>query len=299
MKPLESSAELGPVAKKVVRAIAAAQKARVVDLRAFREGTARAAELQTTVASRDDLADYHPAHAAYICVQNQVSVLSEQLTALPETRKFAQRIAAAEDEYQPSGPPMSPLTTSYFTCWAFFDASVGLRRETLGTCILALGRTIGMDAAFLALVRKMQRSRMGVYAYEGVDDSLDEIVVLRDLVTGTRMRCVSPSGWTGTPGELWLARVLPPPVATSDVSVVFTTPYVLHGTTEADWIAYFARTFGSANGDAAKTDAALKFGIDWSEYIFAGYEGHTSQAVFLTGLPDVPSSLPHYSPRGR
>ncbi len=298
MKHLRSSTELGPIAKKVVRAIAAAQKARVVDLRAFREGTARAGELQKTVASREELAELHPAHAAYVHVQNQVSILSEQLTALPETRKLADRIAAAEDEYGPSAPPMSPLTTSYFTSWAFFDASAGLRRETLGTCVLALGRTLGMDPTFLALVQKMQRSRMGVYAFEGADEH-GEKVLLRDVVTGARMPCISPSGWAGTRGELWLARVLPPPVETFDLSVVFTTPYVLRGATEDEWRPYFARTLGSANGDASKTDSVLKFGIDWSEYIFAGYLGHTAQAIFLTGLPDVPSSLPHYSPRGK
>lgn len=34
----------------------------------------------------------------------------------------------AEEHYLPSGPPMSPLTPSFFTCWAFFDACVaGLR----------------------------------------------------------------------------------------------------------------------------------------------------------------------------
>jgi hypothetical protein len=54
-----------------------------------------------------------------------------------------------------------------------------------------------------------------------------------------------------------------------------------------------------AKGDANKTVAVLKYGVDWSEYIFAGYAGHVTEAIFLEGLPDVPASLPHYSPRTR
>ena len=122
---------------------------------------------------------------------------------------------------------------------------------------------------------------------------------LRDLVSGARVPCIVPSGWRGARGEVWLARVLPPPVGAVEVSAVFTTPYVLRGAREQDWAAYLDRTLGAARGDASKTTAALKYSIDWSEYIFAGYAGHVTEAIFLEGLPDVPTSLPHYSPRTR
>ena len=92
-------------------------------------GRTNAEELQKTVATREELADHHPAHAIYIYAQNQVSVMSEQLTALKEMDRFVKLIAKAEDEYMPSGPPMSPLTPSFFTCWAFFDACVGLPKR--------------------------------------------------------------------------------------------------------------------------------------------------------------------------
>ena len=287
----------GPIATRIVRALRTAKGARVVDLRAFREGTARAAELQKSVTKREDLAGFHPAHALYVYVQNQVSVLAEQLTALPMTAKLADRIEAAQDDYMPGGPPMSPLTTSYFTCWASFDAAVGQHRETLGTCVLAVGKSLGMDPSFLALVQGMQDSCMRVYVHEGCN--ADGTTDLRDLVSGARVPCIAPSGWRGARGEVWLARVLPPPVGAVEVSVVFTTPYVLRGAREQDWAAYLDRALGAAKGDASKTTAALKYSIDWSEYIFAGYAGHVTEAIFLEGLPDVPTSLPHYSPRTR
>lgn len=233
----------------------------------------------------------------YVSVLNQVSVLAEQLTALRETAKLADCIEAAQDEYMPSGPPMSPLTMSYFTCWAFFDAAVGPRRETLGTCIVALGESLGMSPSFLALVQVMQDSCMSVYVHEGSRG--DGTISLRDLVSGACVPCIVPSGWRGARGELWLARMLPPPLGAAEVSVVFTTPYVLRGASERDWVAYLDRALGAAKGDADETVAVLKYGIDWSEYIFAGYAGHVTEAISLEGLPDVPASLPHYSPRTR
>ena len=45
-----------------------------------------AEELQKTVVSQKELAGFHPAHAAYVYTQNQVSVMSEQLTALRKWR---------------------------------------------------------------------------------------------------------------------------------------------------------------------------------------------------------------------
>ena len=113
-----------------------------------------AEELQKTVVSQKELAGFHPAHAAYVYAQNQVSVMSEQLTALKEMAPFADIISKAEDLYVPSAPPMSPLTTSYFTCWAFFDACAGPANETIGTTILEVGaslrhapRAVAPDAA--------------------------------------------------------------------------------------------------------------------------------------------------------
>ena len=96
-------AKPGPIATRLLREVRKVKGARVVDLRAFREGTTNAAEFHKSVATRDDLTDFHPAHALYVSVQNQVSVLAEQLTALPATAKLADRIETAQDEYMPAG----------------------------------------------------------------------------------------------------------------------------------------------------------------------------------------------------
>jgi hypothetical protein len=71
----------------------------------------------------------------YVAVQNQVSVMGEQLIVLPELARLSKILADAEDIYLPSGPPMSPLTSSHFFFWSTFDAAVGTHKETLGTCL--------------------------------------------------------------------------------------------------------------------------------------------------------------------
>jgi hypothetical protein len=109
-----------PIAKKIVAKMKLHWQRKVVNIKNVIAGHAMAEELQKTVVSQKELEGFHPAHAAYVYAQNQVSVMSEQLTALKEMSPFVDIISRAEDLYVPSAPPMSPLTTSYFTCWAFF-----------------------------------------------------------------------------------------------------------------------------------------------------------------------------------
>lgn len=146
---------------------------------------AKGADLQRTIATTDHLAGSHPVHAAYAYAQKQVSVMSEQITQLRALAPLAKILGPAEDTYMPSGPPMSPLTVSYFTCWAFFDACGGPAKETIGTILLELGAEFGMHPELLRLVGLMQKSRMGMFHHEGTQAGL---AVLRDLVAGTAGR---------------------------------------------------------------------------------------------------------------
>ena len=54
-----------------------------------------------------------PVHAAYAFVQNITSFFAEEASQLPEMKKFASIYAKAEDDYLPSGPSMSPVTTEF------------------------------------------------------------------------------------------------------------------------------------------------------------------------------------------
>ena len=128
-KPDERSSG-GPIAKRVIAKMKRHKHGKVVDIKNVIRGRAMAGELQKNVVSEKSLASLDPAHAAYVYTQKQVSVMSEHLTALKEMTPFVDILSRAEDLYMPSSPPMSPLTTSYFTCWAFFDTCAGDANET-------------------------------------------------------------------------------------------------------------------------------------------------------------------------
>jgi len=284
-----------PIADKLVKKMNRYVRGKVVDLQAVMAGRKNAEELQKTVATREDLADLHPAHAIYVYAQNQTSVMSEQLIAFREMDRFDKLISKAEEEYMPSGPPMSPLTPSFFTCWAFFDACVGLGEETIATTTMAVGSAFGMHDELVRVIGLMQDSRMAVYAHEGTDK---DRIVLRELVTNNVCKTICPSGYRGRRGELWYARVLPPPVPELEEHVVFTTPYLLIEPGEREWLAYFQRTLPDAptQDRIAAYEHHMKFGPArdyWSEFVLEGYVNHRSDVIFLRGLPDVPESRPH------
>ena len=283
-----------PIAEKLVKNTKRLVRGKVVDLSAVMNGRENAETLQKTVATREDLADFHPAHAIYIYAQNQVSVMAEQLTALKEMDRFARLISKAQEEYQPSGPPMSPLTPSFFTCWALFDACVGIGEETIGTTTMAVGSAFGMHSELVRVIGLMQDSRMAVYAHEGFDG---DRALLRELVTNVVCKAICP-GYRGRRGELWYARVLSPPGPGFEEHVVFTTPYLLLDPGKPEWLAYFQRNLPDAPTEdrIAAYEQHMKFGPArdyWTEFVFEAYVNHRADVIFLKGLPDVPESRPH------
>lgn len=252
---------------------------------------------------------YHPNHAVYIATQNLVSYLAEELSALPEMREYSAIVGRAEDEYMPGGPPLSPLTTTYFTTWAFFDVPFGRDRETIGTCLLDIGPELGISADYLEAIRLMQRSRMGIYEHCGL---AGDRVHLQELISRRRYTCLVPAGYLGRAGELWYARILPPPLPGSDDSLIFTTPYCLIAPGKQEWTAFLNRTMpktglpGSrpAPGQTGPPDThpalefLMKYGLGhnyWHEFVLLAYVNHRYDVILLTGLPDVPDSLPHAS----
>ena len=140
----------GPVGRKLIQALRRARGQPIVDLAAFADGQRRADELQQTTTPLDELTTYDPSHAWYVLAQQRLSILIEQTSALREARVFARSILEAEDEYLPSGPPMSPLTSSYFFYWSVCDLSPGGDGETLARATLDLVREIGTEPNLLA-----------------------------------------------------------------------------------------------------------------------------------------------------
>ena len=238
-----------------------------------------------------------PLHAIYITVQNHVSIFAEQVSILDEFASYYDIVAPAEDEYMPSGPPMSPLTTSYFTTWALFDVQFGPDQETVGTCFVDLSHDLGLDPFWAKAMRNLQESRMGIYEHAGASNTL---VTLRELITDSEFVCYPASGFQGKEGQLWYTRLCPPVHGIADHHVVFTTPYVLIETSKSDWTAYLSKLLRQAQPSDSRPslNATMKFGHTprhWPEFIFQGYHHHQYDAIFLAGIPDVKGSLPHAS----
>lgn len=303
----------GPIAKKLIAKMKKRVNSKVIHLDDVVTGRARSDELVNEITrgtapqgtgTPGAHPNSHPAHAAYITAQNTFAVVAEQLLELKEAARFAQFISGAEEEYLPEGPPLSPLTRSYFSSWSLFDAGIGIQKETLGQISLAIGKTFGIHEHLLSWMAALQNSRMGIYIQESADGkNIDgknadgENIFLRELITGNTYPAINPSGYRGVRGELWYVRLLPPPLG-GEEHVVFTTPYILTETTESDWLAYLHRTLKNppANEQAHRYARHLKFGPQrnyWPEFVFEAYRNHQKEAIFLAGLPDVEESRPH------
>lgn len=294
---------MGPISRKVVAALERERRRRIIDFSALKLGAERAEELERGVITETDMREYDPLHAVYIYAQNKMSVFVEQIADLPMCAEMADAYSAAEEEYMPSGPPMSPLTRSYFCCWGVFDSAVGQENETLGTVVIDLCRTIGTEPSLVRLFEHMQASRMGVYTHEGVDGGH---VLLREFVTGAQQRCLSPAGYMGSPGETWFVRILPEPYESLPMgySLVFNTPYVI-GRYDGDfrpadpgeWRAFLDRTLAKTGIVEAGGAYAhlMKYGLSrnyWNDYLMDAYVNHRPDMIMLAGIPDMPASLP-------
>jgi hypothetical protein len=291
---------MGTTADKIAKAILAQERSVVIDLSSYRAGKAAIEDARLGDGRLRELLTrgYDPAHAAFIYAENCASFLSEQMSAMKELRQFAGIVEKAEDEYQPSFPPVSPVTKSYFTMWALFDVLFGQSRETIGTCILRVSRDMPFPGWLEDAIGAMQKSRMGFYVHDGFED---RFVRLREIDGEGVKLSHTTSGFKGAKGQIWFGRLLPPMNSLVKYHVFFTTPYVMIQTTETMVAAYLKREIKRLGGsrlprEMDARDFVLKHGPSpnhWNEYIFCAYSNHRSDAVFIAGVPDDRQSLPH------
>ena len=237
---------------------------------------------------------YTPQHAFYVWGQHLVSTFVEEVTSLyRETEDYSRKHVKAEDEYMPSGPPVSPLTGSYFSYWASFDLRFGKHSETMGQALVDLFDAYKVSGWPKQVLEKMTASRMGVYEHVGFES---DRILLREFITDQTLPCICPAGYAGEKGEIWLVRLFPP-ILDSDPWMVAITPYVI-SYPKQEWDAYFERTlFRMRKPNLAEAyEKLMKQGENlhyWHEYIVLAFSNFQRDAIFLTGVPDDPSSLPH------
>lgn len=289
------------VATKLISAMRRPIRPGVAKLRDFVQGKASVRKLLAEVKTVDSLvaSGHDPLHAAYTCCQNYLSVFGELASRLPEFAGYRDIVGEAEETYVPGWPPISPVSGSFFTCWALLDQPIGESGETICSVAVAVGREFGLPADFAGAMEAMGNSAMGIYEHLGWGGGL---LGLRDILDGTVHRCIVPSNHKGKTGELWYARLLPPLGGVCGHSIAFTSPYVLLNATKADWLAFFERQERhlpqrlSADEQVSNRKALLKRGPDanyWNEFVFLAYHDAKDTAIALMGIPDMPQSLPH------
>lgn len=293
-----TSAAAGPMARRVIASLEKKKKRKIDELAPPRASRTAMERICRQAGPPGVARAGGPAFEAYSGVTNWAASLLEAIQDLPEVGRLVERIARAEDEYMPAGPPMSPLTQTFFWNWAFWDLSLseGAERETLGSIFIAIARSRNLDSRFAGILERLVGSRLGLHVHDGFEAGR---IRLRELVTDELRSCTCPAGHRGMSGELWLARVLPPPDAEIEESVAVTTPYVVLNPGVEEWRAYIRRTLPSVDpkGDEATAYRSLmKQGLDpsyWFEYVFEAYVNHRPDVIFLTGLPDIAESRPH------
>jgi len=296
-----------PIARRVVERMRRQVRSKVVELAVFREGNEFAESLQNSVARPETLKEMHPTYAIYVHVQNQMSVMAEQLMEFPEMKSFAKIIGEAHEEYMPSWPPMSPISTSYFWCWSNFDATVNAYRETLGSVTLRIAAEFGVHRKMLSLMQTFNESSMSVYRVEAHRDAC---VQLRDLVTNQQCSAICESGYAGNAGEIWFTRVLPPALTAQPEHVVFTSPYVLISPDATSWAQYLDR-IAAKDPSRSRIEALerhFKWGTSrryWPEFVLKDCRTFPKAALILGSMYAMPMKFdeacfmqaPQYAPR--
>ena len=294
---------MGAVSRRLIKLFEYERSRKIVNIDDLYRAQKKSEEDLKTINTPEELTpEHHPFHAMYVSIQNLVSVIAENLSVLKELDEFSGRVEKAEDTFMPSYPPMSPITNSIFSFWAFFDLRFGIDGETIGNCILDLGETLRLNDGVIELTRNLQSSRLGVYLHHGVDENAN--VLLYEIFTHKLHKCHCSSNYQGAKGELWLVRLAPPPFGMGDQYVTITTPYVLLNSSQQDWESYFAHVLPRLGVDPPLLayEELMKYGLIpdyWNEYIFQAYANHIDTAIYLVGTPDKPQSLPHFDPNSR
>lgn len=280
------------------RVFDSALQTKVVSLDAIKKAKQQAAQNLETMPSIEKLVanGHDPQHSIYVNTLNLISLFGEEMTTLPPLHKIHDFLHKWQDIYQPSFPPRSPITNSYFACWTLLDAAFGADRETVGTCFLSLMGRLDLAPIQAQAARNLDQSRMGLYE---VIQGKGSFMELRELVTDKKLTAYCPSGYEGSSGHILWVRLVPPLANTVDYCVALTTPYRLVLQTAADWLRYFERQAihpGTVGVDA-RLHRHMKYGKSptyWSEYVFYGYTNYAADVVLLTGFPDQPQTQPQH-----
>lgn len=246
------------------------------------------------------------------------------LLGAPPFERLSTLMDEFEEEYQPGGPPMSPVYDSYSAQHILAEVPQGLARETPYSVVARLSSGDAARARLCELAGAMASSHLDLYRVLQVGTLQAEILPLR----GGDAFSVQLTGPFLRNGDVMLARVVP----FGNSRFIADSPYLLVAT-EREWLDYLERcqqrgeaaprepAAGAARASHAKLTpkqmarrrkqqklaqarrapdqdvvAHLRYGDDerfWLEFIMDAYAGERNGIVRLAGVPDRPESLPN------
>ena len=247
-----------------------------------------------------------------------------KLLGAPPFERLARLYDQLEQDYQPSGPPQSPVYNSYALQHILAEVPQGVARETPYSVLARLTQT-DPRTGLHELTRTLADSHLDLYRVESTAGAGAELVHLR---SGTAVSVFVTAPFLRD-GDLVLARVL----GFGERAFIADLPYLLKASAE-DWLGYFERVVaahaGAAAGRAAQARSLpagaklsakqiaqrrkqrqqaasesgagealvrhLKYGSSerfWCQYLLQAYAGERNGIVYLAGVPDRPETLPH------
>lgn len=276
--------------KKISEAIAAKfRRARLFNLEDIQAVREDGSELKHLVRRIYSSQDYGLDNKLYLIAQNMVSIFGDELSEFRIANPYFDVMDELEEEYMPDGPPFSPLTRSYFSYWQSFDYPFGKAQETLGSIFYDLAQHSKLDRRIVNATAALNASRMGLYE---VLETKGKVITSKELLTNVIFHSTCLAGYNGNSGDLMFARIAPGQSEPEGPSLIMTTPYIILNSKAEDWLAFFRR---QGVGEAG-LHGFFKYGPTkkyWHDYIMDGYANFRSDRVYLTGIPDVPGSLPH------
>jgi hypothetical protein len=254
-------------------------------------------------ADEADLHDYSR-HAVAFAV---LHTLVEFIEQLPGITNVGSMIDAVEQEYEPGGPPQSPVHDSLFTSWVLLDLPFGRKHETIASIAIELAALLRFDPEVRAAIDELAASRLGLYRLEKekkprAGESL--LYRAREVITDRVISLQFVEAYEVHPPDLVLVRAVEldesRALARGATHLGVITPYVLELTTDAEWLDYFERvaSTGAHASKASAYEATMRGAGDprrWIEYVFVGYVGQREKNVVrVVGIPDKPHTLPHH-----
>jgi hypothetical protein len=116
-------------------------------------------------------------------------------------------IADIQEEYMPSYPPMSPVTSAFFAGWLVLDARDDSTGMTVGEVFVHYLQHVG---TFDYVEKAMVALNDSFCSFYEVRDVGAQGFTLWDIDGKQEVRCWCSSGYAGRKGEIWYVRVLPP-----------------------------------------------------------------------------------------